>query len=85
MAAGSHGKTPGFLRDCSVSRQAAKMQDAQDLCFGPYRLDLQTRQLWRGTGEDETNAQSSVRAVSLGHTTRAGGDERRIFSDRVVR
>ena len=38
MAAGSPGKTPGFLRDFSGLGGEAKMQAEQSLCFGPYRF-----------------------------------------------
>jgi DNA-binding winged helix-turn-helix (wHTH) protein len=47
----SPGKTPRFLRDCSVSRETTKMQTEQILRFGPYRFDPRTMQLWRGTLE----------------------------------
>jgi len=45
MAAGSPGKTPGFLRDFSGLGERAKVETEQLLRFGPYRLDLSAAQV----------------------------------------
>jgi DNA-binding winged helix-turn-helix (wHTH) protein len=37
------------------------MQDAQDLCFGPYRLNLRTTRLWR----DQESVKLTPKALSV--------------------
>jgi len=64
MAAGSPGKTPGFLRDFSGLGGEAKMQAEQLLRFGPYRFDLGTAQVRRGKQE----VKLTPKALALLHT-----------------
>src|SRR5215813_3536745 len=48
---GSHGKVSGFVWDLFGMREMKKEQANQELSFGPYRLDSERVQLWRGVQE----------------------------------